>query len=525
MSELMKRVTQVGYGLAVAASLLIISPVRAQVADSSVVDSTFIVEEVLNLPTIPEATLRERLPKLQRQIPLPYNKVVHNFIDYFTYRKPSYTRMVMERMPFYFPMYEKTLAKYNMPDELKYLSIVESALNPRAVSRVGAGGLWQFMPYTGKDFKLNIDDYTDDRMDPQKATDAACRYLKELYGTFGDWEMALAAYNCGPGAVRRAMRRSGGTTFWTCYDFLPKETRSYVPQFIAIAYMMNYGPDHGIVAEHPDYPIAFDTVQVNSYLDLKTFADLSQMPLADLRKLNPAISTDRLPDYTRDFVLRVPSERMHHFQSNRRMIMDSASKLPVLMANMLLAHSEEAGSSLDSANDPAHWRVASRLADAVPVSAVVVAENDPAGAGQALPEPDDLETVVMRKPKKQSHTVRRGETLSEIAERYHVDTYDLKQWNHLHSKTVKVGQKLTILREAGETHTERMAKQDSPKNHRKAETTARHERERPRYHRVQSGDTLWNIAQRYGLLSIDKLKKINHIKGNSVRPGQKLLVG
>ena len=512
----MKRVQQVGCGFAVVASLLTISPMRAQVADSSVVDSTFIVEEVLNLPTISEATLRERLPRLQRQIPLPYNKVVHNFIDYFTFRKPSYTRMVMERMPFYFPMYEKTLAKHNMPDELKYLSIVESALNPRAVSRVGAGGLWQFMPYTGKDFKLFIDEYTDDRMDPQKATDAACRYLKELYGTFGDWEMALAAYNCGPGAVRRAMRRSGGSTFWTCYDYLPKETRSYVPQFIAIAYMMNYGPDHGIVAEHPDYPIAFDTVQVNSYLDLKTFADLSQMPLADLRKLNPAISTDRLPDYTRDFTLRVPSERMHHFQSNRRMIMDSACKLPVLMANMLLAHSE--GISLDSANDPTHWRVASRLADAAPVSTAVVAEND-------QPEPDDLETVVMRKPKKLSHTVRRGETLSEIAERYHVDTYDLKQWNHMHSKTVKVGQKLTILREAGETHSERMARQDNEKAHRRAESNARHERERPRYHRVQNGDTLWNIAQRYGLLSIDKLKKINHIKGNSVRPGQKLLVG
>lgn len=521
MSELMKRVTQVGCGLAMMASVLIAKPVWAQVADSSVVDSTFIVEEVLNLPTISEATLRERLPRLQRQIPLPYNKVVHNFIDYFTFRKPSYTRMVMERMPFYFPMYEKTLAKYNMPDELKYLSIVESALNPRAVSRVGAGGLWQFMPYTGKDFKLFIDEYTDDRMDPQKATDAACRYLKELYGTFGDWEMALAAYNCGPGAVRRAMRRTGGTTFWSCYEGLPKETRSYVPQFIAIAYLMNYGPDHGIVAEHPDYPMAVDTVQVNSYLDLKTFASLSQVPIADLRKLNPAISTDRLPDYTRDFTLRLPSERIHHFQTNRRMIMDSASKLPVMMANMLLAHNE--GTKLDSVNDPTHWRVASRLADAVPVA--VLAENDPVLAGKALPEPDDLETVVMRKPKKQSHTVRRGETLSEIAERYHVDTYDLKQWNHMHTKTVKVGQKLIILREAGETHTERMAKQGSEKAHRKAESTARHERERPRYHRVQNGDTLWNIAERYGLLSIDKLKKINHIKGNSVRPGMRLQVG
>lgn len=455
------------------------------VADTMVVDTSLLVETVLNLPSVPEAVLRERLPRLQRQIPLPYNKVVHNFVDYFAYRKPSYTRMVMERMPFYFPLYEKTLAKYKMPDELKYLSIVESSLNPRAISRVGAGGLWQFMPYTGKDFKLNIDDYVDDRFDPNKATEAACRYLKELYNTFGDWEMALAAYNCGPGAVRRAMRRTGGTTFWTCYDALPKETRSYVPQFIAITYMMNYGNDHGIVAETPDYPIAFDTIHINTYLNLKTFADLSGVSYADLQKLNPSIMANQLPDYTRSHALRVPSERHSYIQTYRAIIMDSASKMPVMMENVLLAHTEDFLDQPDTASDPTDWRIASQLADRSPVPVAILAENDRPGS-------DDLEDIGMQKPRK-----------------------------------LRPGQELTILRESGETHVERMAQQgrEKEKTRKEADVQVRHERERPRYHRVQSGDTLWNISQRYGGISIDKLKKMNRIKGNSVHPGQKLVVG
>ncbi|WP_229364443.1 lytic transglycosylase domain-containing protein [Fibrella aestuarina] len=533
-----KRLYPLGFGFLLGFTALLPQMVAAQanrptpkvtvqeaIADTMQIDSAFVVEEVLNLPSVPEALLRERLPRLQRQIPLPYNRVVHNFIDYFTYRKPSYTRMVMERMPFYFPLYEKTLAKYNMPDELKYLSIVESALNPRAMSRVGAGGLWQFMPYTGRDFNLNIDDYVDDRMDPVKATEAACRYLKDLYRIFGDWELSMAAYNCGPGAVRRAMRRTGGTTFWTCYEGLPKETRSYVPQFIAMTYMMNFGPDHGIHPERPDYPLAFDTIQVNSYLNLKTLADLSNMSLPAIQKLNPAIVTGVLPEYTRGHVLRLPSERFHQFATQRQAIMDSATKMPVMMANMLLAHSEEFGPTRDSVNDPANWRVASRWSDPVltastNVAAAVVAEND-------IPEADDLEAVVLKKPRKLTHTVKRGDNLGDIADRYHVELYDLKQWNHLRSTKVRVGQKLLILREAGETHTERMAQQGSdPKDHRKAAaSTERSGRVKAKYHRVQSGDTLWNISQRYGGIPIDKLKKMNHIKGNSVKPGMKLLVG
>ena len=187
------------------------------------------------------------------------------------------------------------------------------------------------------------------------------------------------------------------------------------------------------------------------------------------------------------------------------------------------SHLNRAPNPLHSAVDPADWRIASLLAESVPAAGVAVAaENERADLTNG---PDDLEAVVMRKPRKLTHTVRRGETLSGIAERYNVESYDIKQWNRMRSGALQPGKKLTILREAGETHTERMARQDAEPVKKKVEVAIHNERERPRYHRVQSGDTLWNIAQRYGGISIDKLKKMNRIKGNSVRPGQKLVVG
>ena len=190
--------------------------------------------------------LRERFAKLQKTIPLRYNEPSHQYVEYFISKKPGFTRTVMERMPYYFPTFEKYLAKHNLPDELKYLAMIESGLNPRILSRVGAGGLWQFMRATGREMGLRQDAYIDERFDPEKSTEAACRYLKMLYSIFGDWEMALASYNAGPGTLKRAMRRTGGSDFWSVYPALPKETRSYVPQFVAITYMMHHGEEHMI---------------------------------------------------------------------------------------------------------------------------------------------------------------------------------------------------------------------------------------------------------------------------------------
>ena len=189
----------------------------------------------------------DQMTCITEEIPLTFNSRVYGFINYFGVRNREYTRGILKKKDVYFPLFEKYLSKYGMPDELKYLSIVESGLEPRAISRAGAGGLWQFMPYTGRSYGLHQDFYINERFDPDAATEAACKYLKMLYNMFGDWELALAAYNSGPGNVRKAIRKSGYQKgFWNVYKYLPRETRSYVPQFVAIIYVINYADDYNL---------------------------------------------------------------------------------------------------------------------------------------------------------------------------------------------------------------------------------------------------------------------------------------
>lgn len=499
---------------------------------------TLTQDTVIAVNTVPDSVLRERLAKLQKDIPLNYHKAVQSYVDYFTFRKPSLIKLMLERMPLFFPLYERMLSEYNLPDELKYLSIVESSLTPRAVSHSGAGGLWQIMPGTGRDLKLYQDDYVDERMDPVKATEAACKYLRDLYAIFGDWELTMAAYNCGPGAVKRAMRRSGGDSYYAIYDALPKETRGYVPQFVAFTYLMNHASDHGIFGETFQSPIPMDTIQITGYFNLETFAKHSTMDLVDLQKMNPAITTTILPPFTNRYPLRVPRQQYTYFASHRRAILDSASRVPGNMEHILLATAEDVRYGADSLGT---WAALSsnplaNIGKEEALATQILAKTAKAGGSEKIvarlaeaesaDEPEeDLETVVMRKPKKQIYVVKKKDNLNEIAERYNVEVYDLKRWNHLRSITLQPNQKIIILKEADETRTERLADQGTAKGHKKEVAIAKTKRYKPRYHRVQDGDTLWNIAQRYGGLSIDQLKKMNHIRSNALRPGQKLIVG
>lgn len=498
-------------------------------------------DTLITVNTVPDSLLRERLARLQKDVPLTYHKAVQSYVDYFTFRKPSMTKLMLERMPLFFPLYERMLDEYELPDELKYLSIVESSLTPRAVSHSGAGGLWQFMPGTGRELKLYQDDYIDERMDPVKATEAACKYLRDLYAIFGDWELSLAAYNCGPGAVKRAMRRSGGDSYYTIYDALPKETRGYVPQFVAFTYLMHHANDHGIFAEKYEHPIPMDTIQVTGYFNLETFAKHSTMSLTELQKMNPAITTTVLPPYTNRYPLRVPRQQYAYFTRNRRAILDSATRLPSAMEHTLLAHAEDVQYNADS-KDSKDWTALghnplanAKMEDTPTEEPIVSVDKSSAKStklasqlaqAESADEPEeDLEVVVKRKPRKQVYLVKKKDNLADIADRYNVELYDLKRWNHLRSTTIHQGQELVILKEAAETHTERLAEQGTVKARKKAEEIAKTKRYKPRYHRVQDGDTLWNIAQRYGGLTIDQLKKMNHIRSNSLRLGQKLIVG
>lgn len=518
--------------------LLSHTTVSAQTEPQSTASPKNRKDTLIVVTTVPDSLLRERLATLQKDVPLTYHKAVQAYVDYFTFRKASTTKTMLERMPLFFPLYERMLAEYGLPDELKYLSIVESSLTPRAVSHSGAGGLWQIMPGTGRDLKLYQDDYIDERMDPVKATEAACKYLRDLYAIFGDWELALAAYNCGPGAVKRAMRRSGGDSYYTIYEALPKETRGYVPQFVAFTYLMHHGGDHGIVGEKFEYPIPMDTIQVTGYFNLEVFAKHSTMALADLQKMNPAITTTILPGYTSRYPLRVPRQQYAYFVSRRQAIMDSASRLPSRMEHSLLAHAEDVQYGADSVGGWASLG-ANPLAKAVfeetlteEMAAKAAKPNEKAkitaqlaqAVSADVPE-EDLETVVTRKPQRQIYIVKKGDNLLDVADRYNVEPYDVKRWNHLRSSVVKRGQKLIILKEVAETRTERLADQGTAKARKKAEVIAKTKQYKPRYHRVQEGDTLWNIAQRYDGLTIDRLKKMNRIRTNSLRTGQKLIVG
>ena len=422
-----------------------------------------------NYEYIPDASYSEmekRLARLHTEMPLHFNTRVKAFIDYFTVKDRAYTRMVMQRSKYYFPIFEESLAKYHMPDELKYLAVVESGLSARARSRAAAVGLWQFIYGTGKHYGLNIDGYVDERMDPHKATDAACRYIQSLYDMFGDWELALAAYNCGPGNVRKAIRRSGyKKTFWEIYNHLPRETRGYLPQFVALVYTFNYAEEHNFYLEDSEfvYPVSYDTIQVSDFVDLQTICDQLNICKDDLEMLNPAIKYGALPQSTRTYVLNIPADKYNYLMANRSVIMDSASRVGKTQVELL----------------------AKKI------------------AGNTY----GRDKVVYR--------VHSGDVLGSIAERYHVRVSDIRHWNNLHGNMIRVGQHLHIWVN-GNAQASYASTSNTPK------TTIING---TKYHIVQPGDTLWDIAKSYDNMTIEKLKKLNNLNGNNIKPGQKLLIG
>ncbi|MFY7912864.1 MAG: LysM peptidoglycan-binding domain-containing protein [Emticicia sp.] len=470
-------------------------------AEDSLVEELPTVEAFI--PTADVNKVREGFQNLQRSIPLQYNSIVHSFVDYFIYKKPSFTKKMLERKNFYFPIFEKYLAKYNMPDELKYLSMLESGLNPKAISHAKAVGLWQFMKPTGKDFGLRVDEYVDERMDIEKSTEAACKYFRQLYNIFGDWELVLASYNTGPGNLRRAIRRAGNVTnYWQLHPYLHKDTRAYVPQFTAIMYMMNHAGEYGIFPEEIMEPVAVEKVIIDGYLDLETFSNMSGISVDDIQKHNPSILKGVLPAHSRGFELKIPAESYAYFEANRQMILDSAQKqngVSVMLASNNSAAENGVviigGGSVRASND----------------NETIVEEND-------KPEKVEEEIKKIRKVKKKTYTVKRGDVLNRIADKYDVDMYDLKVWNHLKSSKIMVGQKLVIL----DADEEVVEVERTIKEERKTKKTI--EKTKPKYHVVQRGDTLWSISQRYGGISVERLKKMNGLRSNSVKKGQKLKI-
>ena len=265
-------------------------------------------------PVISDSIYIDRLSRIPSIIEMPFNDIVKKHIEAYTNRLRNKVSFILAAANFYMPLFEEALDAYDLPLELKYLPIIESALNPTALSRQRASGLWQFMLRTGKIYGLENNSLVDERRDPIKSTWAAARYLKDLYNIYKDWNLVLAAYNCGPGNVNKAIRRAGGATdYWEIYPSLPKETRGYVPGFIAANYVMHYYCEHGICPMETQLPATSDTIHIHKDLNLKQVAGVCNIDIEQLRSLNPQYKKDIVPGNSKPYILRLPNNTVNQF--------------------------------------------------------------------------------------------------------------------------------------------------------------------------------------------------------------------
>jgi membrane-bound lytic murein transglycosylase D len=448
-----------------------------------------------------------RLQALDSYLPLPYNETVRNFIGLYTIRKRELTSYMLGLSNYYFPIFEEALERYQLPHELKYLPIIESALNARAFSRAGAAGLWQFMIGTGKLYGLEINSYIDERNDPIKSSDAAARYLRDLYAIYGDWHMVIAAYNCGPGNINKAVRRSGGRqNYWDIYYSLPRETRGYIPVFIAATYVMNYTKEHKLQASEPKFKTVTDTVEIHNYLNFEQLSAIMNISVEELRLLNPQYRRDVVPARPdKPYLLKLPTEAISAFIDNETQIF-AYNRDKYFPNNQLI---------------PLKGRVR--------------------GTKSATP----IEGM-----RELTHVVKSGDNLGAIAAKYRVSVNDLKEWNTFRKKTLQIGQQITVY-VPGKSLKGKVAVLDKPKEEAPvlATTTATAKTETPvsssavaiaatsaeetestpsgEYiiYTVQGGDSLFTIAKKFPGITDADIRAVNKIRNvRSLYIGQQIKI-
>lgn len=357
--------------------------------------------------TFPAEVYIRRLQNLPNVIEMPYNSVVRKFIDQYGGRLRRSVAMMLGAGNFYIPIFEEALESYQIPLELKYLPVIESALNPGATSRVGAAGLWQFMIGTGKKYGLEITSLIDERRDPVKASYAAARYLKDLYGIFGDWTLVIAAYNCGPSNVSKAIKRAGGERdYWRIYPYLPKETRGYVPAFIAANYMMNYYCDHNICPAVTRLPLGTDTIQVNRDVYMEQVSAVCGMSMDELRALNPQYRTSKIPGAAHVCTLRMPTEQINMFLESGDSVYTYRSEE---MANM------RSVAEVAEVKENSYYRSRHRSSRSS-----------------------------HSRQRSQSVTIKSGDNLGAIAQRNHTTVAKLRQLNGIKGDNIRAGEKLRV---------------------------------------------------------------------------------
>ena len=388
----------------------------------------------------------ERLSKLPTLIDMPYNSIIKEYITLYAAKRRKLVESLLGFGIYYFPIFEEALEREGLPLELKYMPVIESALRPNAVSRVGAAGLWQIMPKTAKGLGLEVNSLVDERRSPIKSSDAAAKYIKELYNIYNDWSLAIAAYNCGPGNVNKAIVRSGGKKdFWGIYHHLPRETRGYVPAFIAANYIMHYYEEHNICPVAAEIPLATDTIVINERINLQQISAVLNTPIEMLRELNPQYRNDIIPGNIKPYHLRLPIQLTYAYLNSQDSIINYrqeyfARQKTVEPAKLEYGyHKIRNGESLSSIAKKYHTTVTK-------LKELNGLKNNNIRAGQNIKVPGagntDLKAGGGSSIK--SHKVKSGETLGSIASRYGVNVNTLKNINGLNSNLIRIGQVLKI---------------------------------------------------------------------------------
>ena len=420
---------------------------------------------------VPDEVYIQRLKEMNSFIDLPYNSIVRNYIILYSEKMSTRMPEMLGLCSYYMPIFEEIFNEHDMPEELKALAIIESALNPTAVSRAGAKGMWQFMYSTAKLYGLRIDSFVDERFDPVKSAHAVAEYLKDAYAIFGDWNLAIASYNCGAGNVNKAIRRCGGKrAFWDIYPYLPRETRGYVPAFVGALYTMTYYKEHGIIPQQVALPAVTDTFKIHKMLHFKQVSDLAGVPMQTLKDLNPQYRHDIIPGNEREYILRIP------FQ----------------YSNSFIDHEDSLYSyKADEFFNP-----------------VVIKKIKDGGDGERI-----------------IHRVRSGEMLGSIALKYRCSVSQIKRWNNLRSDRINIGQRLVIYRggaapasSSGKTASKTTASSAGKSSSKPIPAGTDYT-----VYVVKSGDSLYLIAKNYPGVSAQNIMDFNGIS-SKIKPGMKIKI-
>lgn len=456
------------YSAEVSDSLLSVWYMQQKVSEN--IREEYDMDSVRFESNVPDSVYVERLKAMNSFIDLPYNDIVKNYIILYSEKMDTRMGQILGLCSYYMPLIEEIFDEHDIPLELKAMAVIESSLNPTAVSRAGAKGMWQFMYSTAKIYGLRIDSFVDERLDPVKSAHAAAEYLKDSYNIFGDWNLAIASYNCGAGNVNRAIRRSGGKrAFWDIYPYLPRETRGYVPAFVGALYTMTYYKEHGIVPQPVAMPVHVDTFKVDKMLHFKQVSELAGVPMEDLKNLNPQYKHEIVPGNEQEYILRIPYNYSNSF--------------------------------IDNEDSLYAYKAAEYF------NPVVIKKIKDGGDGERI-----------------VHRVRSGEVLGKIAIRYRVSVSQIKRWNNLRSDNIRVGQRLVIYRggkgpvASSRTSSGKKVQQPNPPGKSTVPANADYT-----VYTVKSGDSLYLIAKNYPGVSAQNIMDFNGIS-SAIKPGMKIRI-